>query len=243
MKKRMSVAGLALQLTAFPMAVLFVLVSAAQMVLFVPPHEVSFGYSTQVLVFEHQLEPLVPRIGSLGFLLTALVLIWCCSSHKRCDFSMTLSRLGISEAEVRRIFALVFTGYFLLYWALQFGTVTALYARSEMLRGQDPLWFFLACYRSPYLHLLMPLREVLGYVRNVSVCLAFGAMAALCLTGGSRKVSPLQIVPFLFWCVMNLSSPGRIGLWTTDVFLILAAAAALAGSLWMTGRRISDEKI
>ena len=241
MKKRMSVAGLALQLTWIPVLVLFAAVFVGQQLLFWLPLRQGMD-----IPFEHHVEEHLAFLGWLGVILTALTAVVSSSSYRRCDFGMTLSRLGISSLEVTVQFGLVFAGYFLLYWAVQFATITMLYARSltpeQMEDGWTPVWYFLAAYRCPYLHLLMPLRDILGYVRNVLGCVAFGMMTAAARTSGTERANPLLAILVLAWLGLFVFLQDPLAGQSTDLCLSLAFAVLTALVLWGSERRKHHEK-
>ena len=94
-----------------------------------------------------------------------------------CRTGYTLRRLRVGE----RALSLLWGGYgtlcLLFYWAAHLGTVLALCAAamphlSE--RAASPLALFLACWRSPYLHALLPLEDVWLWGRNLPLCAALG---------------------------------------------------------------------
>ena len=94
-----------------------------------------------------------------------------------CRTGYTLRRLRVGE----RALSLLWGGYgtlcLLFYWAAHLGTVLALCAAamphlSE--RAASPLALFLACWRSPYLHALLPLEDVWLWERNLLLCAALG---------------------------------------------------------------------
>ena len=94
-----------------------------------------------------------------------------------CRTGYTLRRLRVGE----RALSLLWGGYgtlcLLFYWAAHLGTVLALCAAamphlSE--RAASPLALFLACWRSPYLHALLPLEDVWLWGRNLLLCAALG---------------------------------------------------------------------
>ena len=94
-----------------------------------------------------------------------------------CRTGYTLRRLRVGE----RALSLLWGGYgtlcLLFYWAAHLGTVLALCAAamphlSE--RAASPLALFLTCWRSPYLHALLPLEDVWLWGRNLLLCAALG---------------------------------------------------------------------
>ena len=94
-----------------------------------------------------------------------------------CRTGYTLRRLRVGE----RALSLLWGGYgtlcLLFYWAAHLGTVLALCAAAmpHLSEGAaSPLALFLACWRSPYLHALLPLEDVWLWGRNLLLCAALG---------------------------------------------------------------------
>lgn len=166
------------------------------------PLQASFGFETL----------LSSGVESHGKTFMVFLMIWVgslTSATKGSKTVYTMNRLGLSELQVTLIFGAVFTGYFLLYWALQLGLVYAYfvwYSRFSLVSSNA---FMLAAWRSEWLHTLLPLGEWWGYLRNVAICLSFGFSAAF----GSQllrhgKLALASLFPPLL-CAVMLS--GRIG--------------------------------
>ena len=121
----------------------------------------------------------------------------------------TMNRLGLSETSVTLIFGLVFTGYFLLYWAFQIAVCYGFfvwYSRFTLVGSNS---FMLACWRSEWLHTLLPLGEWWGYLRNLVICGSFGFCTAFASHSSRRGKVPLRWVIAPMLCVFLLE--GRIG--------------------------------
>ena len=98
-----------------------------------------------------------------------------------CRTGYTLRRLRVGEKPL----TLLWGGYgvlcLVLYWAAHLATVLALCTAamphlSE--RAASPLALFLACWRSPYLHALLPLTDWPLLGRNLLLCAALGLSTA-----------------------------------------------------------------
>ena len=94
-----------------------------------------------------------------------------------CRTGYTLRRLRVGEKPLTLLWGGYGTLCLLFYWAAHLGTVLALGAAamphlSE--RAASPLALFLACWRSPYLHALLPLEDVWLWGRNLLLCAALG---------------------------------------------------------------------
>ena len=95
--------------------------------------------------------------------------------------SYTLRRLSVGH----RALTLLWAGYgffcLLFFWAAHLGTLLALCAAALPRLAPEfsgPQALFLACYRDPYLHSLLPLDDWPLWARNLSMCAALGTSAA-----------------------------------------------------------------
>lgn len=95
----------------------------------------------------------------------------------------TVRRLRVGESRL----TLLWGGYgvlcLVLYWAAHLGTVLALCAAAAphlSERAASPLALFLACWRSPYLHALLPLTDLPLLVRNLLLLAGLGLNTANC---------------------------------------------------------------
>ena len=113
----------------------------------------------------------------VGLAAAAAVLAFLGWEGSGCRTGYTLRRLRVGE----RALSLLWGGYgtlcLLFYWAAHLGTVLALCAAAAphlSERAASPLALFLACWRSPYLHALLPLEDVWLWGRNLLLCAALG---------------------------------------------------------------------
>lgn len=131
----------------------------------------------------------------------------------------TMNRLGLSETTVTLIFGLVFTGYFLLYWAFQIAVCYGFFVWYSRFTLVSSNAFMLACWRSEWLHILLPLGEWWGYLRNLIICLSFGFCSAFATQQGRRGKVPLLWVTAPILCAVLLS--GRMGNPGPDIALMV----------------------
>ena len=220
----MSSAALGLRLTFWPVMAVILMCSALQVW--------SFFRSEYLWIQENYVNPLnfedvldnlrVAHHGKFSFLLIlSMTLI-----APRNKASYTLRRLRISENEVTVQWALLFSGYYLLSWAVQLLLSMVLFRIYAQATGLEALDYFLACYRSRYLHLLLPLGEPWGYVRNVFICLGWGTMGALigryCRHGGKPfMVVALVILTLIFLPAEMASQTGDIGVCVLMTILVV----------------------
>lgn len=227
MKKRMSAAALALRLTALPGFLVTVLTAAVQIGLFLSTR---YAWSSEdgwdLWSFEQIVESEgVALAGLLGFVVMFVVLVLpCCSLRNRNVF--TLRRLKVSEKELTAIWAAVFSGYFLMAWAVQLGLMIGLYAVYAREAGSDAMGLFLAAYRSSYFHTLLPLAEVWGYVRNVALCLGWGTLASLMARHMRHEGKPYMLAVLVILTGWLL--PKEMASADSDILLIILTAVVLA---------------
>lgn len=224
MKKRMSGAGLALQLTFWPVVAVILVWSVFQIKSFFQSESFwIYGEYAQQMAFEDVLDN--HRIffyGKLSFLMIfAMTLV-----APRNQASYTLRRLRISENELTLSWALVFSGYYLLSWAVQLGLTMGMFRCFSSVTNLEAMDYFLACYRGRYLHLLLPLGEPWGYVRNIVMCLGWGSMGALIgrysRHGGKPFMAVALIIVTLFFLPADMASQTG-DIWFCACTVLLAA--------------------
>lgn len=181
MRKRLIAAGLGLRLTSIWAAGIILLTSAVQVWLFLRTEYLwsDMADNWNIQSFEWVLdEEGIALVGKLSFvLLLGAVVLPCASVRNRNAY--TLRRLRIGENQVTAIWALIFSGYFLISWAVQLGVVLWMASCYARVAGMGVMDLFVAAYRSTYFHTLLPLAEIWGYVRNGVICLSWGAMGSL----------------------------------------------------------------
>ena len=136
----------------------------------------------------YTLETLIQK-SNLSFTFTAGLLLLCGvlvlpALERGTRTAYMIRRLPVEEGRLTRLWGLQNTLLLLLYWAVQLTAVLLLsqYALTTLAPATvSHQSFLLACYRSPYLHGLLPLADWLVLLRNLSGCLALGlAAAAFC---------------------------------------------------------------
>lgn len=93
----------------------------------------------------------------------------------------TLRRLSVNEGRYSLLLGVQNALLVFVYWIIQLTAVLAL--SRYFLAAADPATvshqsLFLACYRSPYLHALLPLADWMVLLRNAAGCLVLGLAAA-----------------------------------------------------------------
>ena len=155
----------------------------------------------------------------------------------------TMNRLGLSENQMTLVFGLVVSGYFLLYWAFQIALCYGFFVWYSRFALVGSNTWMLACWRSEWLHTLLPLGEWWGYLRNTVICLSFGFTAAFDSSRARREkhamISPFKIVPPVL-CLFLLN--GRVGSLGTNLCLMVLLTAFVIGGwfAWKGGREDED---
>lgn len=241
MKKITSAVLLALKLT-WVTAVLFTLAPVGLQIFdgfreLMPggvPLQTTFG-------FEHLLRTAAQRAGQLWMAYLLFFLAGTVGHSKGSKSVYTMNRLGLSENQMTLVFGAVFTGYFLLYWAVQIAVCYGFfiwYSRFSLVGSNS---FMLACWRSEWLHTLLPLNEWWGYLRNLAICLSFGYTAAFCgqLLRRGRHSFAVVVPPVL--CLFLLT--GQIGNIVADLFLAATLMAFLFGCYFASVGGREDEDL
>lgn len=176
MKRHLSIWMLMARSTIYQVLGLFLALAAADGALFA----LALRQGASALGLEQVLtESHLPAVFGAGLVLLTVVL--CLNG---CEFSAkqgyTLRRLRVSQREIFLWQAVHNAMCYFLLLAVQTGIVLALcriyVARDpDMVNGQT---VFLAFYRLPFLHSLLPLADVWRYVRNAVLCAALGVCAA-----------------------------------------------------------------
>ena len=216
MKKITSAALLALKLTWLS-ALLYPLVAVGLQIFDVFRNLMPGGVPLQVTFgFENLLQS-AQRVGRFWMVLLLFALTRAAGDTAGSKSVYTMNRLGLSENRMTLVFGGVFTGYFLLYWALQIAVCYGFfvwYSRFTLVSSNS---FMLACWRSEWLHTLLPLNEWWGYLRNIAICASFGFSAAFGSQLSRRGKFPwMSLVPPVL-CLFLLT--GRIGDFWLDMVL------------------------
>lgn len=240
MKKVTSAALLALKLTWKPVLLIFTLPLLLQAFdgyrELMPggvPLQVTFGY-------EQLLRSAAQPAGKWWLVMLLVLLTFRPAASRGSRTVYTMNRLGLSEDRMTLVFGAVFTGYFLLYWVIQLAVCYGLfvwYSRFSLVGSNS---FMLSCWRSEWLHTLLPLGEWWGYLRNAAVCLSFGYCAAF----GSQlsRHAKLPVMSLLPPALCLLLPTGEIGDLTGDLVLTVLLACVTVGYYFVLkgGRKDED---
>ncbi len=139
----------------------------------------------------------------------------------------TFRRLSVNEGKFSRLLGVQNALLLLIYWTIQL--IALLMLSKYFLATADPTTvshqsLFLACYRSPYLHALLPLADWAVLLRNLSGCLVLGlAASAFCHHRRHGRTSvlilPLAVVAAL--CFPIYTGNPYLSLSATVIFLLI----------------------
>ena len=244
MKKVTSAALLAIKLTWSVVLLTFILTLGVQIIdgfrELMPggvPLQATFA-------FENLLRSAAQKVGQWWMVYLLGALIGTTGPSKGSKSIYTLNRLGLSENQMTLVFGAVFTGYFLLYWALQIAVCYGFFVWYSRFTLVGSNAWMLACWRSEWLHTLLPLGEWWGYLRNTVICLSFGFTAAFNMQRARREkhatVSLFKIVPPVL-CLFLLN--GRVGSLGPNLCLTVLLTAFVIGDWFALKGGREDEDL
>lgn len=241
MKKVTSAALLAIKLTWKTVLLIFALTAGVQVFAvwqnLMPggvPLQAAFGFETMLR------SAVQPHGRWLTVMLMAL-LVATGASGKGSKTTYTMNRLGLSENHMTLVFGAVFTGYFLLYWAFQLLLIYAFFVWYSQFSLVSSNAFMLSCWRSEWLHTLLPLGEWWNYLRNLVICGSFGLCSAFASQQGRRGKVPLTWFAAPVLCAFLLN--GRVGSFGQDIGLMLLLTAFTVGYWFVLKGGREDEDL
>lgn len=230
MKKHLSVISLFARATLWKLAAIYAAGAAIQCALF---------YICLISGAADSLEAILVRARTAlvgGAVFMAQMLILCsfgCDSGAKTSY--TLKRLRVSEWSFYFMQALYNMCCCFILWCVQLAVTRLLCVAYMHLASAGEQEVFLACYRSDYLHSLLPLDERSRYLRNVALIVCLGHTTAyfpVCRRGGVfpvMSVLTIAVTPVLFSSAM--------GKWSTDVLVILGSVYFAVSSIFGVRKR------
>lgn len=185
MKKHMSVLMLAFHATVYKALGVLVLMGGVQALLFWMTFRATGDTGFETLLAQSR----VSWACGAGFLLYVFILCLGGLERSGAKPGYTLKRLSVDEKTVVLWWALANCIFLLIFWAAQLGIVLLLFRLYEALAGAGGSGgqaLFLAFYRSPFLHSLLPLDESSRYARNLLFLTGLGVSAA-CFSWRQRR--------------------------------------------------------
>ena len=191
--------------------------------------------------FENLLRSAAQKVGQWWMVYLLGALIGTTGPSKGSKAIYTMNRLGLSENQMTLVFGAVFTGYFLLYWAIQIAVCYGFFVWYSRFTLVGSNAWMLACWRSEWLHTLLPLGEWWGYLRNTVICLSFGFTAAIGSQLMRRGKYPFAFLVPPVLCLFLLS--GRIGSGGMDILLSALLLAFTIGFFFTVKGGREDEDL
>lgn len=193
------------------------------------------------------LEPVIEASGlgwalAVGFLaLSALLCASGCVRGTRSDY--TLRRLSLPEWTIFLWQGAYNSACLLLLWASQATVALGLSAWFTARTGADSLAVFLAFYRDPIFHSLLPLEDGWVWARNLVICLELGIIDAFVPYQQRRGRPVISIVAWLgiLWTIgLFPDSMGNEGLlW--HVFMLAIIVFFACRTVFFPKREENDE--
>ena len=240
MKKITSAALLALKLTWLA-ALAFTLTGAALQIFYVFRELMPGGVPLQTTFgFEELLRSAAEPVGR--FWMVLLMFMLGIGQNKGSKSVYTMNRLGLSENQMTLIFGCVFTGYFLLYWAFQIALCYGFFVWYSRFTLVGSNTWMIACWRSEWLHTLLPLGEWWGYVRNVAICLSFGFGAAFD-SHRARHGKHSTSMPIFLVILCSSMVSGQVGSLARTVVLTVLLILYTIGSWFFMKGGLEDEDL
>lgn len=246
-KKDTAVLALLVRTSIYKVIGLVFLMSAVQVVIF---GRVVRGQISQ-RGYADDLESLLDRCGiSICFLITfcliCLVMAWADSDRGGSRGSYLLGRLAMGRTKLFFMRTLYHVCALIVLFALELALVLGMYRWYVEVQNPDYLSsqaLFLAFYRSPFLHSLMPLEAVSRWIRSGLAVLA-GAMA-VALWNGTPGGAKRRLILILWLLFTGLTFCAQVGSTWSDGWCIAAHSFCIliigAEALGFWGRELYDK--
>ena len=161
-------------------------------------------------------------------LATLVLLVGYGSSHSRVNY--TMARLSLTPRSLLRIHMVYCTGVYLLFWLFQVTVVVATMAlyRSMMSPSEISVQLeLLTCYRSVYLHPLLPLADWPFWITTPLICLGLGVNTAIGMMRSWEGKIYLPPVVFPLLTALYAAQPGDYA-WSFCLVIVLWAGVAVS---------------
>lgn len=228
MKNYLSTAALAARGTLFKIIGILLVMAAAEIGIFY----LSLCRSSQIPLFEELIDQSPVRyIFVAGFVLAVCQLFIFLAKKSSVQTRYTLSRLSISETKVSMTFAVYNLGVIITAWAVQILVIiicSQIYIKANTTDPYSPV-LFLAFYRSPFLHGLMPLQDGIAHITNIVFFVGLALTLAASEQNMRRSKSPALM--FVLLAVFAVTTNRALGDNNTGLLLFIASAVLGALSL------------
>lgn len=223
MKKNMSVFSLAVATSFWRILMLLVALAATQLLAawsMVRSHIGSLALEEILDLPVYRFSPVVAVT-----LATLVLLVGYGSSHSRINY--TIARLSLTPRSLLRIHVVYCTGVYLLFWMFQVTVVMATMALYRSMTSPSEIGVqleLLTCYRSVYLHPLLPLSDWPFWIFTPLICLGLGVNTAMGMVRSWKGRIYLAPVVFSLLTALYAAKPGDYPWAICLVFVLLAGA-------------------
>ena len=235
MKQHLSVLMLAARSTLYKLLGLFLIMAAAESVLFYITMQKAQAEGL------HGLEQMITQsrlalVCGVCFLLVCTLLSLTGCELFGSKLRYTIKRLSVREGTTVLWWAVYNILIFFVFWAVQLLIVLLLcrFYTSTLDPAQlSDQTMFLAFYRHKFLHSLLPLAETSRYIRNVILILGLGVSSA-CFSFRQRQ-NQKGIAIFLLAVVTVLMFSREMGSFGNDIFMmliVLVVAGSAVVNIW-----------
>ncbi len=229
MKKHLSILMLAARLTIFKVIGLLAVMSGVQVALFLSVlNRYPKGKLTSLLSDSHS-----GMVAVAGFILLCVLLGSSGSGSGGSKSVYTLRRLSVTELTITGWWVLYNCLVCLVFWLWEALTMLGLcliYAHWAPESMVGPQTIFLACYEVDFLHKLIPLQDVSGWVRNGVLVVGLGICSACCAYHGRHEGRGIAIWFMAITALVGfnslLGSGNELDVMTTLWGAVIAATAA-----------------
>ncbi len=185
---------------------------------------------------------LLQRIAALAFAALTAVLIFGRGAGRQ-DY--TLLRLSVTDQQVFHCRALCFVLCYLLLWALQLFLVLAFCKTFTVIHSDVPdigeQTAFLAFYRHPFLHSLLPMAELTRWMRNLMLLAGLSLTAANSARKPSGSISwSTLILAALTIAVFSFPMGSAPSDWIISIFVLSVILSVYVNGEW---RKDEDREI
>ena len=233
MKKHLSVLGLFVRSSLLRILGVIVLSSLVQTGLFAYTMHSTFSSGDPVWGLESIVsDSRIAFVFAAAFLLLTIQLVSACSAYST-KTQYTLSRLSVTQKAVFFWQTAANCLFYLLFWTIEVIVVflCALYfahiADPSAISNQT---VFLAFYRQPFLHGLLPLDQTSIYIRNIMLVLGLGMSAAVFSFRQRRKGLGLEL--YILAPLVCIMFPRQTSEMFGDIFLIMLSAFLMFTTLY-----------
>ena len=224
MKKYLSVIGLFAQSSIYKILSIILLMILAETGLFAYAYIPAMS-SEGIGRFEHYIDRSHIELCLAAAFIVITIVLCLQGTEFSSKVGYTLRRLSVSEKAVFFCQAIFNTISYLILWAVQVGI---LYAFSLWYTTKTPTEFvnnqsiFLSSYRSEFFHTILPLSEVMLWIRNILLFISLGfASAEFPYIQRRRKHSPFIVPLSIFMLLFFVTGIGTVENIIASIFLFV----------------------